>query len=101
MIVSGASRTITSSEGGKELEKSLAAEAPALQRQVEGGINSTTRSTYGVKADLNLSRAFSQQDEDRFVRALLAAVKDYSLPVANLFSRVQVQRVCNGVIDQC
>lgn len=98
VIVSAAARTRTStgSEGGKELEKSLAAVAPALRRQVEGGINFRDRSTCGMQADLNLPRVFSRQDEDRFEGALLAAVKDYSLPLANVFSRVQVQRLCRS-----
>ena len=72
------------------MEKSLAANAPALRRQMEGGVTFSTGSMNGMQADLNLSKVFSQQDEDRFVRAMLVAVNDYSMPMANIFSRVQV-----------
>jgi len=99
IIVSTAERTRSSAGCGsdQELEKSLAAATPALRRQVEGGIASSP-SMNGVQPDLSLPRVFSQQDEDLFVSAILAAVNDYSMPLTNIFSRVQVKMLVTMLV---
>lgn len=92
-------RTTISAGDGKFDEFPADGGGAVLQRQVEGGISSRSNArgnahpTNGLHIDLNLSRVFSQEDAYLFEDAMLKAAKDFSTPLASVFSRVQAWKL--------